>query len=108
MKRLQWLLLALAVAGAAVLVASWDRGADDTSASVSSSGGGEPDLYMQNAVISQFGAAGDLRYQLRAAEISYFADRRVTRLHAPALSLLRSDGPPWVAAATNGEDGIYF
>ena len=103
MTRLQWLMLVLAVAAAAVLVGSWDRHADDGASTVGVSGGGEPDLYMENAVISQFDAVGNLRYKLQAAEISHFAERRVTHLRAPELTLLRDDGPPWIAHAAHGE-----
>ena len=103
MNRLQWLLLALAVAAAAILVASWDRGVDDGAGSHAGPTASEPDLFMENAVISQFDAIGNLRYRMRAQRISHFADRRVTRLLAPAMQLQRSAGPPWTARAAQGE-----
>ena len=103
MTRLQWVLLALSVAAAAVLVGSWDRSADKEAITREDANEGEPDLYMEKAVISQFDVVGNLRYQLKASKISHFADRRVTQLQAPALELLRNDGPPWVATAADGQ-----
>ena len=103
MTRLQWLLLALAVAAAAVLVGSWDRAGEGNADAGSGAGGGEPDLYMQNAVISQYDVAGNLSYRLKATAIAHFAGRRVTELTAPALTLMRGDGPPWIASAAHGE-----
>lgn len=103
MNRLQWLLLALAVAGAGVLVASWDWRADDDADTTSANHSDEPDVYMENAVVRQFDAAGNLRYQLKARQITHFSSPRHTSMTEPALVLMRADGPPWLASADAGE-----
>lgn len=103
MNRLQWLLLALAVAGAGVLVASWDWRADDDAGTASASGSDEPDVYMENAKVRQFDAAGNLRYQLTAQQITHFSSPRHTLMTRPSLTLVRADGPPWLASADRGE-----
>lgn len=64
---------------------------------------GEPDLYMQDATITQLQSDGSIRYRLRAREIRHFEDGRGTQLAAPDLDLRNGPNPPWQLRSRRGE-----
>jgi lipopolysaccharide export system protein LptC len=66
-------------------------------------GSGEPDLYMHDAVISQFQDDGSLRYDLKSKQIRHFQSHELTQLEAPDLHMRQTENPPWTARADYGE-----
>lgn len=62
----------------------------------------EPDLYMEDAVITQYRPAGDIKYKLAADQIRRFENDNLTRLVEPRLQLYRDVQPPWVVASRHG------
>ncbi len=63
----------------------------------------EPDLYMEEAKITQFKDDGSIQYRLSAKEIRHFEDEQFTRLLAPNLELHTESGPPWQVRSALGE-----
>ncbi len=63
----------------------------------------EPDIYMERAAITRFGAKGGVRYRLEADRIRQFEERSVTYFENPAMRLHQESGPPWMANASHGE-----
>ncbi len=63
---------------------------------------GEPDLYMENAVISQFQDDGTLQYRLTAQQVRAFDAHRHAELINPNLSLHSPAAPPWQVSARRG------
>ncbi|MFU8815552.1 MAG: LPS export ABC transporter periplasmic protein LptC [Pseudomonadales bacterium] len=63
---------------------------------------GEPDFFMEGAVISQFGPEGYLQYRLAAREIRHFEREGLTRMQHPQLALHQEDEPPWQISARIG------
>ena len=63
----------------------------------------EPDVYLEDSVITRFRDDGTLHYRLRAERISQFERDRVARLTAPVLELHEIDGPPWTAESRRGD-----
>jgi lipopolysaccharide export system protein LptC len=63
---------------------------------------GEPDLYMRDAVITQFEDTGRMKYQLASLQIRHFEDDQLTRLAAPDLSLYNPPQPPWRVTSDHG------
>jgi len=61
-----------------------------------------PDLYMQQAAVTQYADAGDVRYELRAIEIRHFESERITELTSPTLTLNRAPQSAWIASARHG------
>ena len=61
-----------------------------------------PDLYMQQAAVTQYAQDGKLRYRLDAKAIRHFEAQRVTQLEAPTLTLNRAPQSTWVASANTG------
>ena len=64
---------------------------------------GEPDLYIQDAVITRLQPDGSIRYRLSAWEIRHFEDHRGTQLAAPDLDLRNGPNPPWRLRSRRGE-----
>ena len=64
---------------------------------------GEPDTYMESAVISQFQDDGTLQYRLAAQQVSTFDADRHTRLVGPDFSLFSPTAPPWRVSAREGD-----
>ena len=64
---------------------------------------GEPDTYMESAVISQFQDDGTLQYRLAAQQVSTFDGDRHTRLVGPDFSLYSPPAPPWRVSAREGD-----
>lgn len=62
----------------------------------------EPDLYMEDATITQYQKDGSLKYQLISAEIRHFEADHLTRLKAPFLKLHNPGKPPWNVSSAHG------
>ncbi len=62
----------------------------------------EPDLYIEEAVITQFREDGTLKYRLTSEQIRHFESDKMTRLHLPELDLYNADNPPWHLASVRG------
>ena len=63
----------------------------------------EPDLYMEQATITQFQDDGSIQYRLAAREIRHFEDEQLTRLLEPDLELHNPPEPPWRVTSERGE-----
>lgn len=63
----------------------------------------EPDVYLEDSVITRFRNDGTIHYRLRAERISQFERGRVARLIAPTLELLEADGPSWEFESHRGD-----
>ncbi len=63
---------------------------------------GEPDLYLEQAQISQYGEPGRLKYELLASRIRHFEADAITRLTLPDLTLYNSRNLPWQSTAGQG------
>ncbi len=64
---------------------------------------GEPDIYMESAVISQFQADGSLHYRLVAQQVRTFDADRHTVLVGPDFTLYSPTAPPWRVSAHRGD-----
>lgn len=65
--------------------------------------GNEPDLYMLNATISQFGSAGELQHRITANRFTHFPLTDLTTMKSPALALGRTqDANPWEITSIEG------
>lgn len=64
---------------------------------------GEPDIYIESAVINQFQADGTMQYRLAAQKVLTFEDNRHTRLEGPDFSLYSPASPPWRINARHGD-----
>ena len=64
---------------------------------------GEPDLYMEGAVISQFQDDGTLQYRLAAQQVRSFDAIGHTHLVGPDFSLYSPPAPPWRVSAREGD-----
>ena len=62
----------------------------------------EPDLYMEQAVITQFRSDGVLKYRLAASEIRYFENQGLTRMTEPDLNLHNDTQPSWNLKSKHG------
>lgn len=62
----------------------------------------EPDFYVEDARIEQYGADGALEYDLESVAISHFENEHLTRLSRPRLQLYEQPNPPWRARANFG------
>lgn len=63
---------------------------------------GEPDLYMRDALITEFDADGSMKYQLASQQIRHFEIDQLTRLTNPKLSLYNPTQPPWQISSEHG------
>ena len=62
-----------------------------------------PDLYMEDAIITQYQGDGTLKYELASTRVRHFEDRNLTRMATPDLQMHQTDNPPWTARADEGE-----
>jgi lipopolysaccharide export system protein LptC len=62
-----------------------------------------PDLYMEDAIITQYQGDGTLKYELASTQIRHFEDRNLTRMITPDFQMHQTDNPPWTARADEGE-----
>jgi LPS export ABC transporter protein LptC len=63
---------------------------------------GEPDLYMEDAIITQYQPDGTMKYQLASHQIRHFERDNLTRLTAPRLTLHSQTQPPWTVESDHG------
>jgi lipopolysaccharide export system protein LptC len=61
-----------------------------------------PDLYMEDAAITQYGRDGSVQYRLDSATIRHFDVENLTRLESPVFELFRTGGLPWHVRSTHG------
>ena len=65
--------------------------------------GNEPDLYMLNATINQFGAGGNLVHQVSADRFTHFPLTNLTAMERPVLKLgQKSEHKPWEIVSRAG------
>ena len=63
----------------------------------------EPDVYMEDSIITQFDEHGNIRYRLASSEITHFETENVTNLEKPVFHLHQpSPDTPWNATAMSG------
>ena len=96
-----WLLLLFGCVVIAFLLTDTDDAIDEPSTEVLFSE--VPDLYMEDAIITQYQGDGTLKYELVSTRIRHFEDRNLTRLDTPDLQMHQTDNPPWSARADEGE-----
>lgn len=95
------LVLVLGVAGVALLVMERSAG-PPVSVLPTPALQGEPDIYMEAPVVSQYRPDGTLEYRLVAARASHYQRDAVTRLREPHFTLLRPGTAPWTVSARTG------
>ncbi|MCB1684793.1 MAG: LPS export ABC transporter periplasmic protein LptC [Pseudomonadales bacterium] len=100
-RRILWLFTALAC-GLGALLLFEPLGEPEELPEVPVSVAGEPDLHIEDAVISQYAAGGSMKYRLSARQIRHFDSQRATRLTEPDLILYREPHPPWRITAERG------
>ena len=99
-------LVVLIVAGFGALVLLMRPG-ERTDSSLPPGLAEEPDLYLENGIVTQYRADGSLDYRLAAERISQFEQPRqpgdrLAVLVEPRLALYREDAPPWQVRAAEG------
>lgn len=62
----------------------------------------EPDLLIEDAVITQYRDTGAIKYLLRSPRIEHFQNRELTYLTDPDLSLHDDPEPPWRITSRRG------
>ena len=62
----------------------------------------EPDLYMEDAIITQYQPSGKVKYKLACETIRHFDRDNLTRLAAPRLTLHNETQPPWQIDSDHG------
>lgn len=62
----------------------------------------EPDLLIEDAIITQYRDTGAIRYLLRSPRIEHFQKKALTYLTEPDLELHDDPGPPWRITARQG------
>ena len=90
------------VLGAFLLIDGGDSAGSSEPAPNQADGPLEPDLEIEDAVISQFRPTGGLRYRLHSPRIEHFQDDALTELIDPDLTLYSEDEPPWQMTARRG------
>lgn len=94
------LVLVLVAAGTALLV--MERPDPAPPAAVAPGLEGEPDFFMEGAVVTQYRSDGVLEYRLTSDQVRHFEREAVTRLDVPHLVLFDPDRPPWAMSAERG------
>ena len=62
----------------------------------------EPDLYIEDAVITQYEPTGRMKYRLVSVRIRHFERHNLTRLSAPRLTIYDATQPPWKIESDHG------
>lgn len=101
MNQWQWLTLMFGAILIVLTTRNWSTDKPDTA--VVAAGEATPDIYMEDARITQFDASGAARYRLDAQKISHFPDDERTELVAPTLTMQRADEAPWHIQAERGQ-----
>lgn len=55
----------------------------------------DPDLYMSNASLTQFDAAGAIKHRIEASKFTHYPATDITTLMMPTITLYKDSGPPW-------------
>ncbi|MCZ6641572.1 MAG: LPS export ABC transporter periplasmic protein LptC [Gammaproteobacteria bacterium] len=97
-----WSVLALVGVGSGVWFLFGQLDEDPTNRELPAELVDEPDLYIEEAVITQFREDGTLKYRLSSAQIRHFETDKLTRLYAPELDLYNVANPPWHLASVRG------
>jgi len=63
----------------------------------------EPDIYVEDGVITQFDNDGALQYRLRAERITHHERDQHWQLAAPSVELHEATGAPWHVESRSGE-----
>jgi LPS export ABC transporter protein LptC len=103
MTRLNWLLLGLGVLLMLLSTREWHLERDDA---LPPELAGEPDLYMEDAVIDEFDRDGVLRYRLEARRVSHYPQQGMALVEAPRFELAHGDAPWHARAATARVDYV--
>ena len=96
-----WLLLLTGCVAIVFLLRDTDEASTDAPSEIFFSE--EPDLFMEDAIVTQYQNDGSLKYELVSNRIRHFEDRNLTRLDSPDLQMYQTDNPPWSARADEGE-----
>ena len=98
-----WIMLALVLGVAAVALVVVDRSAGPPVATLPTPLlEGEPDVYMEGTLITQYREDGTIEYRLEAERAQHFQGEALTRLDAPRLTLFRDGAEPWNVSARHG------
>lgn len=98
-----WIMLVLVLLIAAVALLVMERSAGPpVSVLPTPELEGEPDIYMESPVVSQFREDGTLEYRLIAQHASHYQRDSLTLLTEPHLTLLPRQGPQWTVSARQG------
>ncbi|MEQ8857332.1 MAG: LPS export ABC transporter periplasmic protein LptC [Pseudomonadales bacterium] len=98
-----WIMLVLLLVAAGIALLVLERpGPGPLTTTLTAGFEGEPDFYMEGAVVSQYRADGTLEYRLASDDVRHFEREAITRLSQPVLTLLDSDRPPWQLSAAHG------
>jgi lipopolysaccharide export system protein LptC len=62
----------------------------------------DPDLTLEQALITRFRESGTLKYRLRSPLIEHFESGSLTRMESPELELHSQPDPPWHMTASRG------
>ena len=100
MNRTAWLLVIAACLALAIVTGYWQMSSAPPEPLEQRAD--EPDLYMQDATITQYGADGAAQYRLDSSSIRHFERDNLTRLTAPRFELYRSTGQPWLVRSDHG------
>jgi lipopolysaccharide export system protein LptC len=100
MNRWPWLLVIFG--GLALFVSLSDWKHSEVAPGEAPAAAGEPDLYMENATITQYGEDGAVHYRLVSSEVRHFEAESLTRLLSPTMTLFRAPQPPWFARSNQG------
>lgn len=98
--RLIWLGTALSLAAAALLF--FEPFQDRDAPQPVYSPGNQPDLELEQAVITQFRDSGELKYRLDSPLIEHYQADSLTFLTTPELALHSEPDPPWHVQAQRG------
>ncbi len=94
--------LAGALLIAAVVLLSEPFSPDDAPMTLPEELADEPDLYIEDATITQYLPGGAIKYVLVSSQIRHFDQTNLTHLAMPTLTLHQSARPPWKIKSDRG------
>lgn len=62
----------------------------------------DPDLYMTDASLAQFDAAGNLQHRIQASRFTHFPVSDITTLDSPNITLFKKNDQPWKIRSISG------
>ena len=100
MNRWPWLMVIAAGSLLWALLQDWDADAfqEEPPAALAD----EPDLYGEDAIITQYREDGSLEYVLNSVKVRYFEETERTQLTTPFLTIDRTPKAPWSASSLTG------